>query len=567
MEEEPALEPLASAIPGCGEPMEWEDDASELVRSDDAALQQSGSPFSSTSDAAAVPGDIGHASTLDPGLHDSQPTRNGVEEEATMQSDEALQDMSAGMVPLGQGGNAAPDSSELPQLTADLFFELAVQMFARGADASVAFVLKAFGVKPTIEICALVKQAVHRLYESKVHRATICRSPERTDLRLSQEEALGYLLGAALGVELLPEEVRVPPPGSGGIGRQVDYFAGEEKKASERAKASLKSKRKGAKDAAVKSGGAAAALEAKLAAIDADAEASRAERRAMVCPIKLPDRTRTKICDVKRKPPPPPLAATASQLRTKVERAEAAVVRADADAAAACRRSEKADEALAKLTTKRLENAVGGWRLDDDEAWEQLQAERAEMDQEHAQLMASAAQLRRELMDSHIAADDARFAAQEARDDVAAAAREAKWEAQQAVWKQQDAEREAAREVERAAEAAVELELQAREDEMLKAFKQELAQRRAECERESRELHREIARSQWAYSRPEVVRDHAAKIWGWGREKENSAPPKVFRLVGKSVDEVRSLAPDVSQVVTGTEERVRLNRMQHEMLL
>ena len=48
--------------------------------------------------------------------------------------------------------------------------------------------------------------------------------------------------------------------------------------------------------------------------------------------------------------------------------------------------------------------------------------------------------------------------------------------------------------------------------------------------------------------------------------KESSAPPKVFRLVGKSADEVRSLACDVSQEGTSTEERVRLNHMKNEML-
>ena len=55
-------------------------------------------------------------------------------------------------------------------------------------------------------------------------------------------------------------------------------------------------------------------------------------------------------------------------------------------------------------------------------------------------------------------------------------------------------------------------------------------------------------------------------VWGAGWEKENAAPPKVFRLVGKSADEVRAVACDVSQEGTSTEERVRLNRMQHEML-
>ena len=122
---------------------------------------------------------------------------------------------------------------------------------------------------------------------------------------------------------------------------------------------------------------------------------------------------------------------------------------------------------------------------------------------------------------------------------------------------------EAARVAEREAEEA-RARLEALEDQRwLEARRAELER---EHERESREFEREIARSQWAYSRPEVVRAHAEKIWGAASQKGSSSPPKVFCLVGKSADEVRSLACDVSQVETGTEERVRLNRMQHEML-
>ena len=73
-------------------------------------------------------------------------------------------------------------------------------------------------------------------------------------------------------------------------------------------------------------------------------------------------------------------------------------------------------------------------------------------------------------------------------------------------------------------------------------------------------------RAQWHESRAEVVRQHAAKLWGGGMHKENAAPPKVFSLVGKSASEVASLASVVSQVTTGTEERVALNRMEWEML-
>jgi hypothetical protein len=38
--------------------------------------------------------------------------------------------------------------------------------------------------------------------------SSACRSPERPDLKLSQEEALAYVLGAALGIEILPQERR-----------------------------------------------------------------------------------------------------------------------------------------------------------------------------------------------------------------------------------------------------------------------------------------------------------------------------------------------------------------------
>ena len=72
--------------------------------------------------------------------------------------------------------------------------------------------------------------------------------------------------------------------------------------------------------------------------------------------------------------------------------------------------------------------------------------------------------------------------------------------------------------------------------------------------------------TQWAECRPEVVRQHAAKVWGASACKENAAPPKVFSLVKKSASEVASLASAVSQVTTDTEERVALNRMEWQML-
>ena len=38
-------------------------------------------------------------------------------------------------------------------------------------------------------------------------------------------------------------------------------------------------------------------------------------------------------------------------------------------------------------------------------------------------------------------------------------------------------------------------------------------------------------------------------------------PPKVFRLVGKTAAEVSAMASEVSQITTGAEERVALNKL------
>jgi hypothetical protein len=50
------------------------------------------------------------------------------------------------------------------------------------------------------------KEAVRQLFEQK--RKEICSSPERADLKLSHEEALGWLLAHARGRRLLVEEAR-----------------------------------------------------------------------------------------------------------------------------------------------------------------------------------------------------------------------------------------------------------------------------------------------------------------------------------------------------------------------
>ena len=52
------------------------------------------------------------------------------------------------------------------------------------------------------------KQAILELYGTKAFKSALCRSPEREDLKLSQEEALGWLLAHARGRRLLELEAR-----------------------------------------------------------------------------------------------------------------------------------------------------------------------------------------------------------------------------------------------------------------------------------------------------------------------------------------------------------------------
>ena len=186
-----------------------------------------------------------------------------------------------------QGGveNSTSESPTEPPATLTLrtVSERAVQQFATGAAATIVFVLTPpLLAAPNVDLCCLVKQAIHDLYESKTQLTLICRSPERTDLRLAQEEALGYLLGAAAGLEMLPQEVR-------NLGKKVEYYADAEKKAAEKAKGTLKDRKRAAGAAAKKDAEAAATLEATLAGLEANAAAKRAARRAKIPPLELPD--------------------------------------------------------------------------------------------------------------------------------------------------------------------------------------------------------------------------------------------------------------------------------------
>ena len=74
-------------------------------------------------------------------------------------------------------------------LTEDTLLNFATEMFAVGASEPMVLRLLSIISQATVELVYLVKQAITKLFEKQ--RKSICRSPERPDLQLSQDEALG----------------------------------------------------------------------------------------------------------------------------------------------------------------------------------------------------------------------------------------------------------------------------------------------------------------------------------------------------------------------------------------
>lgn len=325
----------------------------------------------------------------------------------------------------------------------------------------------------------------------------------------------------------------------------------------------MKEQKRSARDAAKKSADKTANLDdATLAQLDEDAQASRAERRAKCCPIDLPDR-KTKIVETKI-------------METKiVQTAEKKLQAAEAAAAVAESEAEREEKRAGKLHRTDVEwlrylSGMGeGWK--DGLLPDEVHAARNSELEAWAVASKRAREARMAAFKARAAADEALAVPEDAHEAVAAqrnaksesnaqpvkSAREISLEAKvfsleaEVSRLQLEVEQLRTREVER----------DARDAEIVRLREE----RRIEFNRESREIERDICRAQWAECRTEVVQQHAEKVWGSDWQMEYNAP-KVYSLVGKSAEEVRALAGDVSQVTTATEERVKLNRLQWEML-
>eukprot|EP00966_Prymnesium_polylepis_P166725 3853906-Prymnesium_polylepis.1 len=128
------------------------------------------------------------------------------------------------------------------------------------------------------------------------------------------------------------------------------------------------------------------------------------------------------VVQVKRErppPAPPTPVETESQLRDAVQAAEDAAAIAECDLVAARRCMERADSVRKELHNARMESAFGGWKLD-DEAYEALKVQRAELDAAWDRHLATASELRQYYKDAQLHEHDAKFAAEEARANLAA---------------------------------------------------------------------------------------------------------------------------------------------------
>ena len=400
-----------------------------------------------------------------------------------------------------------PAEKAAQPLCFEIAYKRSVSMFARGRDASIDNGGDVVIDDPTVDTCHVVKAAVKATFDN--HIGDISRSPERPDLRLSKEEAQGYLVGSLVIGELLAKEAR-------DVGKRVDYVVSKEEKAKQEAAKKSKEKRRTAR--------ATEGDEARAAALAAVEEGEAALlaarlRESVAATLKLPARN-TVIVESKPVSAGVAVAAAAdklARLRAAAARAEAAVLPAEAHLTAAKRRVERPQQAREDLASLIFHHALAGAKVplpesgQPDEAYEAHLKKQDELDAEMEAIDVRLSRLRSERTIAEEAAYDARDAAELARDAVAAE------------------ERSRAAAAERAAQWAAQHE---------------------EWERE-----REDGQARLAAARANVAASEA-RLAHLKRELSPAccptvAAPKVFKLTGMSAADVGSMASQVNQESIG----------------
>ena len=183
--------------------------------------------------------------------------------------------------------------------TADTLKEWMKRMFSDPGGVRLELPKLAAAFKPTNGLLVNAKQAVFELFGTKAFKAGVCCSPERPDLKLSQEEALGWLLAYARGRQLLTEEARP-------IGKCAGKDAGELKKDLDRIRDAAKVRRSKARSKK--------ASAEEIAAIDTKAETDRTAIAMKEITITHMPAVNTVIVE-RRAPKPKPIDPHAPRIR------------------------------------------------------------------------------------------------------------------------------------------------------------------------------------------------------------------------------------------------------------
>ena len=206
----------------------------------------------------------------------------------------------------------------LAALTDDELIERVKIIVTSNPDGPMPSGLDGIGGVVLVDTCVRLKLAVNKVYEAK-KTMPICRSPERPDLALSQEEAYGRAMVDLIRgkFELVPKELR-------DIGKKVDTAARREKETHEKVKAKAKDKKKNARTYAKNNEAKAASLDETIAAIDTDVDEKRIARLLKQVDVDLPAEN-TVVVESKPKPAPDPVTKLMAQLRETMDEADATV--------------------------------------------------------------------------------------------------------------------------------------------------------------------------------------------------------------------------------------------------
>ena len=448
---------------------------------------------------------------------------------------------------------AADGLGEAMGLLPSMLAGRATKMFTGGNGAPRRSQEPELATSPTPWLIKLAKEAVHELFD--LQRDEVQRSWGEV---IDREEAVGYLLLDALGIEALPAEAR-------DFGKKAIVTIYHPKKGLKQRDDALKgaaaAKRYKARQAAKKSEAAAAKLAERLAAIDAQRDADRAALWGQELDWQLPE---GRLVSAPAPAPPQPIDPAAAAMAA----ADAELAEAEAAEAAAAEARAAADDKLAAAERAARSSSVAlqALGLPGVSSCDELLAWLVAQQEAHLEL------------DGNIPGSKLYLKATkvwEVLDPLDEAIDRAKGERSAAGSNWCDARRARIA----AMEHVSQLQIQAAQDEAQRAaaaterLQAQLAQgeaKRAAAEESAREAERQIAKNEARIRELEAgqrvaVHAHAAHVWGagWHRSPDE---PMVINLMGKAASEVAAMAGCVSQAVTGMEERRALNDLNSGLL-